>query len=312
MKHSSEIAICTFVLLTTFNIFLSFRPNYQFRYLKGSNLNGVASCGYGGGIGIINNNEKQFVTMIQKRMFKLNDHGYIPMPNITKRVWIDVGSNSDSFLGSCGPCRRSYWPNRSRLTLKEEFQQSNDLFVIAIEPNIDFYEYLSKIPRLIPIMAAIFTVEGTRAFYEYAATGCSSLLEPNPNIDKKLSKYDWFDVCTKIKKTTGVSTLRLETILSIIDPSLNIELLKVDAQGVDLDVVKSGGKQLRRIGKIIIETQIDNSKKNESNILYKNGNTAVETLEYMQAEGFAFDEKQSSIENKAIEEHNYVFNNRIK
>ncbi|CAF1263399.1 unnamed protein product [Adineta ricciae] len=268
----------------------------------------AASSGYSGGIIMNGQKEREFVTMVQKHMVDLNSAGYISMPDIVKRVWIDIGSSKDSFLGDCHICQRVYWPHRSPMTLTQEFQQSNDLFVIAIDPNIDFYSSLSKIPRLIPIIAAIFPTEGTRAFYEYQGSGCSSLLEPNANIDRKLAIYEWFRPCTKVTKITGVSTLRLETILSIIDPRLSIELLKVDAQGVDLDVVKSAGKLLKRIDKVIIEIQLDDEKRNNSNILYKNANSASETLEYMKANGFTFDKGQSSVENKAIEEYNYVFN----
>ncbi|CAF1538688.1 unnamed protein product [Adineta ricciae] len=51
------------------------------------------------------------------------------------------------------------------MTLTQEFQQSNDLFVIAIDPNIDFYSSLSKLPRLIPIIAAKFPTEGTHGVW---------------------------------------------------------------------------------------------------------------------------------------------------
>lgn len=295
--------------VTVLNIFISLHVRYQVCHWEKSDVGVPANSGYGGGVVVNEKKRKQFVTMVQKNMVDLNEQGYISMPNEIKRVWIDVGSSSESFLGNCGSCRRRYWLNRSELTLNQEFRRANDLHVIAIDANSDYHEPLLKIPRLTPIITGIFPIEGTRAFHEYGGAGCSSFLEPNKNFDRALSKYHWARPCTTVKKVTGVAALRLETILAIIDPRLHIELLKVDAQGVDLDVVKSAGKQLSRVAKVIVEVQIENKKKKASNILYHNANTASDTVEYMQANGFSFDRALSNVENEAIEEYNYVFNN---
>ena len=312
MKHISRRNFWIASAIIVINAFFVLYTRYQFREHTADTSAGMTKCsnGYGGGISVLNKNQKHFVTMIQKQMFTLNDQGYIPFPDTIKRVWIDVGSHADTFLGESLAMNTNYWPNRSKMSLKDELIASHDLYVIAIDPNINFYEPLSKIPRVIPITAAIFPIEGTQVFYEYAGDGCSSLLEPNSKIDASLSRYEWFQPCTKVKKITGVSTLRLETVLSVIDPRLNVELLKVDAQGVDLDAVKSGGKQLKRISKIIIEVQADQSNNKTSNMLYTNSNTANDVRKWMSENGFLYDEKQSIVENKAIEEYNYVFNNQ--
>ncbi|CAF1282098.1 unnamed protein product [Adineta steineri] len=268
------------------------------------------SDGFGGGVIIVDGNSKQFVTMVQKHMFTLNAQGYIPMADTIKRVWIDVGSHSESFLGGDHIYSGVYWPDRTRKSLRDEFRESPDLMAIAIDPNARFYEALSKIPRLIPIIVAIYTVEGTQLFYEYGIDGCSSLLEPNVNLDSRYYANNWLTGCHQVKQMTGVSTVRLEKILSIIDPRLNIELLKIDAQGVDLDVVKSCGKQLQRVEKIIIEIQKQVSGNKTTNLLYKNQITAEDSVIWMNENGFLYNEKQGSVNNKAIEEYNYVFDNR--
>ncbi|CAF1202178.1 unnamed protein product [Adineta steineri] len=265
--------------------------------------------GFGGGVVVVDGNTKQFVTMVQKPMFILNAQGYIPMEDTIKRVWIDVGSHSDSFAGGDHIYSSVYWPHRTMKSLRDEFNESSDLMAIAIDPNARFHESLSKIPRLIPIIAAIYTIEGTQLFYEYALDGCSSLLEPNAKLDPNYYVDNWQIGCHQVKRMTGVSTIPLEKILSIIHPRLDIQLLKIDAQGVDLDVVKSCGKQLQRVEKIIIEIQkvVANNKTN--NLLYKNQITADESVLWMKENGFFFNKQQASVNNKQLEEYNYVFDN---
>ena len=266
-----------------------------------------AGCGFGGGVTIDRSGRRHFVTMIQQEMFLLDKNHYIPMLNTTKRVWIDVGSHATSFLGDAKINRRTYWPNHSFKTLSDEFKFSEDLFVIAIDPNVKVHADLSKIPRLISIIAAIFSTEGTQLFYEYGGEGCSSLLKPNRNFDHAFSSYTWFKPCTEVKETTGTSTIRLESIISLINPRYEIELLKIDAQGVDLEVVKSAGKHLKRIRKIILETQDEVMKNGSSNILYKDANTAKLTKEWMEDNGYVFNKEQSDIENESISEYNHVY-----
>ncbi|CAF0828982.1 unnamed protein product [Adineta steineri] len=270
-------------------------------------------AGFGGGVVVFDGNKKQFVTMVQRSMFTLNAQGYIPMPDTIKRVWIDVGSNIGAFLAGDSVYSAVYWPNRIKKSARDEFRDANDIMGIAIDPNSIYYEGLSKIPRIIPIIAAIYTVEGTQIFYEYPVDGCSSLLEPNSALDPSYLGDNVIIGCHHVKKMTGVSTIRLETILSLIDPRLDVEFLKIDAQGTDLEVAQSAGAQLKRIGKIVIETQKQVSNNNKTNnFLYKNQISAQESVKWMAEHDFLFDEKQSFPNNLLIQEFNYVFNNRYR
>lgn len=60
----------------------------------------------------------------------------------------------------------------------------------------------------------------------------------------------------------------------MIPAQFEIEILKVDAQGVDVDVIKSAGITIRRVKKVIIEVQ---SRTNSTlvNFLYKGKNTTL-------------------------------------
>ena len=66
---------------------------------------------------------------------------------------------------------------------------------------------------------------------------------------------------------------------------------------------------MKRVQKIILETQDEVIKNGSSNMLYKDANTAVLTKKWMEDNGFVFNKEQSDIENESISEYNYVFDN---
>jgi hypothetical protein len=127
-------------------------------------------------------------------------------------------------------------------------------------------------------------------------------LKPNSNLQANNVPEE----CKKIRKSYGVSMLRLETILELIPRDLTIELLKVDAQGVDLRVVKSSGKQLNRIQKVIVEAQ----PAVKAVELYQDGDNTQDTKSWMSKHGFELQEQYSFVENTDIDEWNLVFRNR--
>jgi hypothetical protein len=61
------------------------------------------------------------------------------------------------------------------------------------------------------------------------------LIRSSPNQDLIKLPLDY--PCRFVHRTKGVAVLRLETILCLIPQNIRIELIKVDAQGVDLEVV---------------------------------------------------------------------------
>jgi hypothetical protein len=282
-----------------------------------------------GGVGVLGTN-KRFVVMQEQEQFPLTPEGYLVLPPSVQRIWVDVGAASQSFMDDCGVCLRSFWKNRE--SLKKEFTTSTDLFVIAIDANAAYSTSLRRLPRTIAITAAVslcvisqlvktlplpfrhdpslaltsfslpptlfFSTEGTMQLNNFAGPGCSSLLAQSDNVPAMDSTHP----CRIVTGTTGVSVLRLDTILRLIPPSINIELLKVDAQGVDLAVVQSAGKELSRIGTLIVEVQ-----ETSANLLYKDQQGAAVTRAWIEGNGFQYDSEFSYMENADVAEANYVF-----
>jgi len=87
-----------------------------------------------------------------------------------------------------------------------------------------------------------------------------------------------------VKKWTGqkimVATVRLDAVLECI-PIKRIEYFLCDAQGSDLDVMKSAGEHLRRIDKIRMEVQVNTFR------YYVSENSKPAVVAYMKSMGFA-------------------------
>ena len=132
----------------------------------------------------------------------------------------------------------------------------------------------------------------------FAGPGCSSLLSQSDNVPALESTHP----CRIISSTSGVAVLRLDSILRLIPSTIRIELLKVDAQGVDLAVVQSAGAELKRIETLIVEVQ-----ESKANLLYRDQPGATETRSWIEKNGFRYDAEYSYMENAEIAEANYVF-----
>jgi FkbM family methyltransferase len=115
--------------------------------------------------------------------------------------------------------------------------------IICFEPTPGTYSVLKETLRLnhcenvIAIQAAVSAAEGTASFYvsDTAACNSNSLVYNKP--DRKLQSY----------------VVQLVTIDGItIQYSLKPDLIKIDAEGAELDVLKGGGKTLTEYKPILI------------------------------------------------------------
>lgn len=97
----------------------------------------------------------------------------------------------------------------------------------------------------------------------------------------------------------------LSHIIDLIPSHLEIELLKIDAQGMDLEVVQSAGSSLQKIKKIIIEVQ--DPTEDGRNMLSKNTATRQEVIDWFDQNGYKMDLERSYLENPAILEWNLAF-----
>lgn len=237
------------------------------------------------------------------------------MPANIRRVWVDVGSDWSSFTGGCGVCKTSYWPGRS--SLMAEFAASPDLLVLAFDANPAYAVQLETIPRVVAFSTAVSNAAGSIMFNQFGGPGCSSVLAPNADLrlkdggsqesnrepsdgDPVLGKGG---ACTTVRARINVTVVRLEGILAAVPSDVRIELLKVDAQGVDLQVLQGAGAQLSRIDTIIVEAQ----NASAAGLLYTNASTGEQTVAWMQAQGWRYDAEYSAMEYAALGEVNYVF-----
>lgn len=110
------------------------------------------------------------------------------------------------------------------------------------------------------------------AFHVGSNAGCSSIL----NVSKAASFGYW---CRNIREIRQVWTITLEKLMAMIDRK--IEFLKIDAQGMDLEIVKSGRTRLDDIKHIGMEVISD-----DCNTLYHKQPKCSYVLQEMYKIGF--------------------------
>jgi FkbM family methyltransferase len=155
--------------------------------------------------------------------------------------------------------------------------------VIAFEPNPNMADHLRrksrKIPNLIVVEEAVGQESGTATFNlsEGGDGGCSSLLKLADDYQSRWNGR------SDILKTDEI-TVNVTTLEKYIDASKTIDridVLVVDAQGMDLSVLKGTGKYLSAIKVGVMEagTQTD--------VLYEGQCTVNECVDYLTSFGFA-------------------------
>jgi len=173
-----------------------------------------------------------------------------------KRVWIDVGAH----LGEG--------------TLDEALRDPN-LLVYAFEPNWALARrIMARAANFVVLPMAVSDTDGFADFFINIADGTSSLarMEESGIAHWKHSRF-------AVKSTVTVQTIRLDTFMALADLR-TIDYLKIDAEGVDLKVVKSAGDRLRDINKITLEVDIGPDR------LYEGAPGHREVVDFMLQSGF--------------------------
>ena len=96
--------------------------------------------------------------------------------------------------------------------------------------------------------------------------------------------------------------------MEMIPAHLEIELIKIDVQGVDLEAAQSAGKHLRRGKKYVVEIQGGKNDGTRTHLLYEGEQGVKEdAIKFFEANGFKHNEKQSRLNNPSLDEWDVVF-----
>lgn len=185
------------------------------------------------------------------------------------RVWLDVGAH----LGE--------------KTLSTAIEDPS-LRLYAFEPNLRIAVRLMEAspPNVIVVPAAVGIEAGVALLNVTESDPASSLLDYN-EAGRAGWKGDGLDVVRRVT----VPVLRLDEFLEAVDlRELNvprIEFLKIDAQGGDLDVVRSLGSYLEIVQKIELEVQTTDEP------LYLGASTLADVRTFMETSGFTETARES-------------------
>ena len=152
-----------------------------------------------------------------------------------------------------------------------KFPENIEKYILAIDP----HDYKTGLNNKF-IQKAISTKIGKRKFFIYNEPGCNSLSE--------MLLENKFQRPNEIIKTDEIEVecVTLESILNEENFDF-IHYLKIDAQGCDLDVVKSAGELIKKC--IFVQIESCNAKQ-EDHLMYINQNTKAKDIEYMKNKGF--------------------------
>lgn len=161
--------------------------------------------------------------------------------------------------------------------------------VYAIEPNPRWAEHLKSYqrPNLHVFCLAFAEVDGVLPFYVNRNDQTSSLLSATCNADWQRYQQDLERI-----ETINVPVKRLETFIRE-QQLAEIDLLKIDAQGADLQVLKGAGAALHSVRRIQLEVQLQP--------LYESSATKQQILDYLSDRGFVL--AHSATQTDALEEN---------
>ncbi len=150
------------------------------------------------------------------------------------------------------------------------------LRVYLFEPNINQATALfGMLPNFFVVPLAVSETDGSAELNINSSAASNSLL---PLDDQAVAKWAGATGLKTLEKVT-VGTIRLDTFLSMAGIE-TVDYLKIDAQGLDLAVVKSAGDRLKDIHRICLECDVT------PNPLYHGVPTKSETVEYLASQGF--------------------------
>jgi len=205
--------------------------------------------------------------------------GRLPIPQAVDKVFVEVGSSdrntldlellpdhADAFLVSCEPLIDKYARAISRRApQKQVFDQHEPLgqhhsrgiiLPIAIAPSRAASARASATRfdsggttrlKIAPLSGGAQTLKVS------GAAGCSSLMDVHQGRRRQRANHSFGSWCDRIAEERRVWSEPLEQVLRWIDRP--VDFVKIDAQGMDLEVVRSGGARLQSVHRISMEVR---------------------------------------------------------
>ena len=178
-------------------------------------------------------------------------------PRHYRSVWIDVGAHEGETTLNFAAARP-------------------DLIIYAFEPNLSVAaRTMGRLRNFVMLPMAVAMTDGTAEFKLSRFDASSSLLEMHEDVLAKwIGGPGQLDVVERLQ----VHTIRLDTFMNRMGID-HVDFLKIDAQGADLDVVRSAGDRLADITRIKLEVT-----KGEQ--LYEGAATPEIVMAFMTDHGF--------------------------
>jgi FkbM family methyltransferase len=203
--------------------------------------------------------------------------GFLMNYRSLRGVWLDVGANL---------CTHTYSYALFNPSLR----------IYAFEPNLEIAcRMFNSLPNLFMIPMAVAETDGCSEFNITAYPDSSSLLPlDDDNASRWVGAHD-----LRVASRTIVPTIRLDTFLNRANIQ-TVDYLKIDAQGMDLAVVKSAGDRLKDIRRIFLEVCVTPYPP------YRGAPTKGEVVEFLSTQGFAL----AAVETQSDgQEENLTFQN---
>jgi len=215
----------------------------------------------------------------------VNMDGTVPVPNGTDRILMEIGCSNVGTLDD------------------ELLNQDAYSFLLSFEPLLDKYAELAAKgnaryngnvgdtitplahhhQRAVVLPLAVGPRAGTATFNVGHVAGCSSLLQLANN-----KTGGWAKWCRNVVETRTVPAILLTSALALSPATLPIQLLKIDAQGADLSIIRAAQKaDLARVRLVTMELQIDTPYCRKDGLIY-NREVCPVTVAYMRSIGFRY------------------------
>lgn len=180
-------------------------------------------------------------------------------------------------------------------------QHANDVMLLTFEPLVDKYGYIASLNtradsrrrvghqanngRMFVFPFAVSEKSGVANFQVADVDGCSSLLPMRGGENYKTSDANhkkFINRCATAQETRQVPTIAFAEVLGSWLKGREVEWVKIDAQGFDVQLVQAAGEYKKQLKKISMETT-----KDSCDVMYEGALKCSEMYQAMTELGFA-------------------------